>query len=369
MTKNTIYAAVLALVTIGAIVLAISSRASTQGRGPGVIKIGVIAPLTGNVAFLGEGIRAAAKMAEDELASQAGNKWKYQVIVEDDGFSASRTVSAAVKLISVDHVQALVTLASAAGNAVNPTAEKEHVVHFGIASDPHVAQGFYNFIHWTPPYEETKVFVPELEKRGYHRIAIIGANIPGIVAVTSSLENDLKGTNVVEASKELYSSDTKDFRAIIARTETAHPDIYVLFAFSPELELIAKQMREQGIRTPITSIESFEQSDHPEVFEGDWYVNAADATGSFEAAYERAYEKTPSLGSANAYDIVKLIALAAEQTRADATPSSEDIARELYKVKGYSGALGPLEMDADGLVISHAVVRIIRGDKPVTIEP
>ena len=213
------------------IIIVLSSGSKPTETGP--IKIGVVAPLTGNVAFLGEGMRNAALMAEKELAAQTGNKHKYQVIFEDDSFDVKKTASAVNKLINIDHVSALVTIASAAGNVANPIAEQSHVVHFGIASDPTVAKGYYNFIHWTPPYEETKVFVPELIKRGYSKVAILGAKIQGVIAVNDSFKKDIQGTSVKVVSEQIFDFGTTDFRTLLAKAQLAKPDIYMLEAFSP----------------------------------------------------------------------------------------------------------------------------------------
>lgn len=332
-----------------------------------VVKIGVIAPLTGNVAFLGEGLKNAASMAVNELKSDDNSKYVYEVVFEDDSFDVKKTATAANKLINIDKVSALVSIASAAGNVVNPIAEKAKIIHFGIASDPMVATGTYNFIHWTPPYEETKVFVPELVKRGYKKVAILGAQIQGVIAVIDSFKKDIKGTDVVVVSEQIFNFGTTDFRTMIAKAEAAKPDIYMLEAFSPEMERLVKQMREMGIKTPITAIESFEQSDQPETYEGMWYVNAADASNEFIEAYSKTYGKTASLGSGNAYDAIRLIAVAAENTGSGGMPSTGEIASELYKIKDLKGALGSLNVDADGFVISKAVVRMIKDGKPVTI--
>ncbi|MFA6432225.1 MAG: ABC transporter substrate-binding protein [Candidatus Paceibacterota bacterium] len=334
-----------------------------------IVKIGVIAPLTGNVAFLGEGIRNAALMAAQELAARPDGRLRYEVIVEDDSFDVKKTASAANKLINIDHVSAIVTIASSAGNVVNPIAEQAKVVHFGIASDPNVAKGDYNFIHWTPPYEETKVFVPELVKRGYSKVAIFGAKIQGVTAVIDSFKKDIGSTNVKVVSEQIFDFGTTDFRTLIAKAKAANPDIYMLEAFSPEMEILVKQMRDAGITTPITSIESFEQSDHPEVYEGLWYVNAADATGTFNDSYTGLYDKSPSLGAGNAYDVIHLIAIAAEKASSGSPLSSQGLIRELHTIKDVQGALGNLSIDSDGFVASKAVVRMIKDGKPVTINP
>ncbi|TAK57349.1 ABC transporter substrate-binding protein [Patescibacteria group bacterium] len=328
-----------------------------------VITIGVVAPLSGNLAFLGEGMKNAVVLAEEQL--NKSGKHTYRVIVEDDGFDVKRTASALSKLVSIDKVNAVVTIASAAGNVAKPIAEQNKIVHFAIASDPHIAEGMYNFIHWTPPVEEVKVFVPELQKRGFKRLAVFGAKIQGIQAVVDELSKQLGGTDIEIVYNETHNFGVKDYRTMIAKAKATNPDIYVLEEFSPELEILAKQLREAGIREPITSIESFEQTEQFSLFEGSWYVNAADATGEFIDAYTKRFGKGPTLGTPNAYDIVNLIVSAGESI--DGQVTNEKLAEALLRVKDQKGALGNLTINPDGLVLSKAVVRMIKDGKPVTI--
>ena len=356
-----------------AVMSSASRKTADNGAGVGnkVIKIGIIAPLTGNEAALGEGMKNAGEMAQDMLNARTDasvtHGFTYQVVVEDDAFDPAKTVSAAQKLITVDHVSALMTLASAAGNVVAPIANQDQVVHFGIASDPNIAKGPFNFLHWTPPSEETKVFVSELEKRGYHHVAVLGANIQGIAAVADSFEKDIQGTDIQEASRQTFNFGTTDFRTMIDKAQASHPDIYLVLSFSPETEILTKQMKDAGITTPVTSIESFELSDHPEQYEGDWYVNAANRTPAFDAAYTARFGKTASLGAGNAYDIVLLVAAATEQAGAKGIPTPAEIASALHSVTVPQGALGSLSVNAANMVDTKAVVRMIKDGKPVTV--
>ncbi|MDB5259264.1 MAG: Branched-chain amino acid transport system substrate-binding protein [Candidatus Taylorbacteria bacterium] len=339
--------------------------ARMPNKPPASIKIGVIVPLSGNVAFLGEGVRNAAMLAQSQLHD---TRLKYELIFEDDGFDPKRTASAAQKLISIDKVDAIVTLASSAGNIVNPIAEKNKVIHFAIASDPTIAKGNYNFIHWTPPKAEVETFIKELGRRKIRKIAIFGAHIPGIIAINNEMKRQIAGTEISIVDEEDFNFGETDFKTRILKAQEKQPDIYVLFAFSPELENVTKQLRELGVKTPITAIESFEQTDQPQLYEGNWYVNAADATNAFIDLYQNKYGKQPTLGSANAYDIVGMIANASEAAYAKTGKSSKDaIVSELLNIKGMSGALGDLTIDPEGFVISKAVVRMIRNGKPVTI--
>src|SRR3989338_389957 len=149
-----------------------SNQSSQQNPHPQssseTIRIGVIAPLSGDVAFIGEGMRNAFVLAQ----SQNPQGYKYELIFEDGKFDPTTSLTAAQKLIYQDKVKAIITFSSGIGKVISPLAQKEQVIHFAIASDPTIAAGLYNFIHWTPPAEENRVFVQELQNRNINKLAI-----------------------------------------------------------------------------------------------------------------------------------------------------------------------------------------------------
>ena len=330
-----------------------------NNKDTGTVKIGIVAPLSGNLAFMGEGVENAARLAIENLGE---TKYKYELVIEDDAFDPKRTASAVNKLISIDKVSGLVTFASAAGSVTSPIAEKNKVIHFSVASDPTIAKGDYNFIHWTPPAEEARTLVSELEKRGIKKIAIFGANISGIIAVADEINKLALEKNITVTSTEIFNFGTTDFRTMISKAKEMQPEMYIPVAFSPEIEIITRQMRELGISDNVTTIESFENSNEPKLFEGLWYVNAADPTGAFIEMYKEKFGTMPSLGAANVYDIVNIIVNATEKSGT----KTSGIVKELYKTD-LGGALGKLTIDPEGFVVSKAVLRIIKNGVPVTI--
>lgn len=336
-------------------------------QGKEIIKIGYIAPLSGNVAFLGEGVKNAAELALADL-NKKSTRYKYELIFEDDVFTPSKTATAAQKLIAVDKVDVIVTVASAAGGVASPIAEKARVVHFGIASDPVIAKGDFNFINWTPPSEEVKVFINQVQNKKVKRVSVFGQNISGVTAVIDELKSQIKDTEIEVVSEDISNFGDKDFRTSIEKMKKTNPDYILLTMFSPELEIITKQIRDAGIKIPLTAIESFELSDNPALFEGLWYVNAADPTEKFSTNYFAKFGKNPSIATPNSYDIIGLVARAAESFEGKGKPTTTELARALSQIRDYDGALGDnLSIDADGLVLSKAVVREIRNGKPVTI--
>jgi len=362
-------------IVVGIVVLilavwGISSLFATKGpETKQTIKIGVTLPLTGDVAMLGQSAKNAMLLAKSQLPQNT--KYNYEFVFEDDQFKPSVGASTANKLISVDGVSALVSFGSPVGNVVSPIAEKAHILHVNdFASASSVANGDYNFIHYTPAYEDSKLFISELNKRGIKKIAFFGQqDNPGVTAIIGAFEKDIKNTDIQVLSTQKFNTGTRDFRTQINAVKNLNPEIYVLEASSPELEILTKQLREAGIKTPVTTMEAFEFSDQLSLFEGMWYVNGADPMTWFVDLYTKAYNDSPKFGAANAYDVVNLIVQAAEKAgNGKIIPTSTQIKDALVSVKGFNGAVGNnLSIDADGLVISKAVVRIIKDGKPVTI--
>lgn len=330
------------------------------------IRIGVTLPLSGGLAFLGEAAKNAVELAIFDLDQ---TKYKYEVIFEDDKFDPSTGSITANKLINIDKVDAIMSFGSPVGNVVSPIAEKAGVVHFGIASDPNIPIGYYNFNHWTPPYEESELMVEELVKRGIKTAILLEQNQPGVLAVTSVLKPGLESAGVKLVATEKFNTGTRDFRSIISKIKNVQADIILLEVTSPELEVLAKQLAEAGIKIPLTSIESFEFSDQPELFEGFWYVNGADQTPAFIKKYSDKYGSNPKLASGNAYDVVDMIVYAIEKSgNGEEKPSNDLVVKELLKIKNFNGAMGKLSIDKDGLVITKAVTRMIKDGIPVTIK-
>lgn len=355
-------------VVLGIIVIVLIALGIWQGTNhqslTGSIKIGVVTQLTGGVAFIGEGVMNAMLLARENLGK---TKYSYELIFEDDQLDPKKTSTAANKLINIDRVDVIVSDSSGSGNVVTPIAERSKVVHIGIASDANIAKGDYNFIHWTPPSEEGGVFVKELQKRNIKKLAMFNLNQQGVAAIAGDLKEKLKGTDISVVTEQMFNFGERDFRSIIMKAKQSKPEIYLLLAFSPELEMLARQIKEVGITTPLTSIESFELTEQVDLFEGEWYVNAAEPTGKFIDQYNKKTGKNPVMGTANAYDVFNLIVAAAEKIESSTKPTTKEIAEELMKINSFTGALGDLSVNEEGIVISKAVVRVIKDGRPVTI--
>lgn len=318
------------------------------------VKIGVIAPLSGGAAFIGDGVVNAIQLAQEDLGD---TDIQYTILFEDDKLDPKTTATVANKLIHVDDVDALISISSGSGNVVAPIAEQNEVIHFAIASDISIARRPYNYVHWTPPAAEAELWVQEAKNRGVKTMAATILYQQGAIAIMNEIKARLPDAGIELVHEEFFDAGELDFKTIILKATRTNPDIYFIGAFSPEIEILGKQIQELGVDVPLSTIEAFEFSQQPKLFENQWYVNAADPTPEFVAKYQARYDSVPPLGAANAYDAYSIIVTAHAEEEA------------LIQIVDHPGALGSLTMGPDRIIQTVPVIRTIQGGMPVTIPP
>lgn len=331
-----------------------------------IVKIGVIAPMSGSQASLGDEIRHALTLAQEDLRS---NSYEYQVIIEDDQMSASKTAPAAQKLLNVDRVDALITFSSGTGNVAAPMAERLGVPHISICSDPNVAKGKYNFIHATPPSVEARRFAQEVARRGIKSIAIFELNHQGALAISNAMLKEIEPLGIKVTSRNRVNSGERDFRMPIAKVKSEKPDLLFLILFSPEVELLQKQINEAGLTIPSSGIETFDITEKPELFEGFWYVSSSAVPAALRQRMAQKFNVKKFYLAGFTYDAVNLIAQAAENAAAGESASlREKIARELQSPGRFKSILGPLSADSEGIIQSPALLMQIKNGLPQPLE-
>lgn len=323
------------------------------------VKIGAVLPLTGDMSHVGQTNQKAIQLALEQLPV---GQYRYDIMFEDGKMDSAASLSAATKLVESDGASALITIGSNAGSVVSPYAESKGVIHIGVASNPSIASGRYNFIHQTLPPEETKLFASEMHSRGLKRVAMIVLNQQGTIAIADDLKRRLNGTEATVVFEDVHDKGTTDFKSILLKAEDTNPDIYLLETFSPEVEILKKQMGEMGITVPVSGIQSIEFSKQPALFEGVWYVSTADVNDKFRGEYVARWGEQPGFVAGNSYDALKLIVNAFEKSSL-----KEGAVTELAETHGFNGALGELNVLEEGIVSSKATVRQVVNGTFVTV--
>jgi len=101
------------ILTLLALALAAIVLSACGGGGVDTIKIGVNAPLTGDIPKVGEGTKYASEMWLEDINKAGGlevggKKYKVEVVIEDNESKAESATKANTKLITQDEVLAIV---------------------------------------------------------------------------------------------------------------------------------------------------------------------------------------------------------------------------------------------------------------------
>lgn len=365
--KNKKKLLVLAIILVGVAIFSTSRKTQDQTK-ISVIKIGYILPLSGNQANSGEVAKKAALMALEDI-NKKDNKYSYEFIIEDDGFAVKKSAMVVNKLINVDKVQAIASFGSGTGNVAAPIADRSGIIHFGMASDGNIAKGDNNFMHWTTPKAEAKKLVEKYQEQGVKKLAIVSVNHSGPNAILDDVMSNLKGSDIEVTSINKTNIGDRDFRMIIAQIKNQNPDMFYVEMFSPEQDIFVKQLREAGINTPVTDIELFAMSEQLEIFEGQWFVDAAMGEKGFLDRFKDDSGLSSSFSAPYAYDVAIILREAFENTGDGVSiPSTDSISEYINTLKDYKGVTGDIAVDSEGIFQSEASVRVIKNGKIELLE-
>lgn len=351
------------VIVLAIILIAIFTGNSNTVSGKETVKIGISMPLTGDLATYGQGDVNAIRLALEEFGNDT--KYDYQLIIEDDGYDSSTIATNVQKFVSVDNVDAIMTLGSLGANVAAPIAEENNVLNFASsASDLTVADGKFGFDQTTTPQAEAEKMTEELQARDISKISVVVLNTEAFQSMYLALEGYLEGTGIEIVHTETFNSGETNFKTGILKLEESNSEIYVVLMYSPEIELFKKQADEQGVVTPMTSIESFSLTEEKNLFEGLWYIGSGSETEGYINAYQTAYGSYPASFSNDAYTNMKLIISVYEST--DKKLSPEEMVPKFLAVKNFEGASGIVSSDEDGIFSSPATVRkIVNGEEVI----
>ncbi len=327
-------------------------------------KIGVVTPLTGQVGWVGVGMQNAMFLAKEQLKD---TKYNYEIRFEDSQFDPKYDASGAQKLINVDKVDAIVSIGFG-GPIITPLAKEHNIVHFSISVQTYIADGVNSFLHWAPSKKLNALLVKEMQHKGIKKVAVFRTtSMEAWEIYMQDFQKLTKGTDIKVVSDHTFLDSDKDFRSMIAEARAANPDIYLFYCQTPAMEILTKQMKEAGITTPLTSVESFEATEEGNLYEGYWYVSAIKASKAFTDAFNDKYHYKPPICSPNAYDIVNLIVRAVENVDSKNKPTTKQIVAELKKIKDFPGALGNLSISDDGIVMSGVQLKMIKNNDHIAL--
>lgn len=242
------------LTFFGIMSLFVFSACSTQNVNvgeidePEIIKIGIIAPFSGDAAAYGQDIEKVLQYQLEVVNKEAEKKGKkIELVFEDGKCTGHSSVTAIQKLIDLDGIKVVLGgLCSSETLAIAPIADSRGVVLFSAASsNPDVEkQGEYVF---SLSYRDDLVgggLVEELEK--YSKIALITEQNDYNVGLRNEvLENISEDVEIV--ADESFEKGGSDFRNVLEKISNAEPEAIFL---NPNAGVTAENLMKQLSEIP-----------------------------------------------------------------------------------------------------------------------
>ncbi|WP_017760336.1 ABC transporter substrate-binding protein [Pseudacidovorax intermedius] len=230
------------------------------GAQPRSIKVGVLHPVTGALAYSGQQCRAGALMAIEDINKAGGIKSLGGARIEallGDAQSQPQAGAAEVEKMNEAGVSAVVgAFASAICLATTQAAAKynlPHIVDVGVA-DQIVERGLKNTFRFGPGYKA----VTDLAMANLHVLNSVAGKPAKTVMIIH--EESLFGTGTANLlSRELpgygfevkevikHANPTRDFNNIVLRIKSVNPDIVIPANYYNEYALLVRTMQQQRV--------------------------------------------------------------------------------------------------------------------------
>jgi branched-chain amino acid transport system substrate-binding protein len=363
------------------VILAVAGSAFSQDT----IKIGEFGSLTGDNASFGISQNNGVQMAVEEINAAGGVLGKkIDLISEDNQTKQGETTTIARKLISQDHVSAIIgEVASSKSLEAAPICQASKIPQVATAAtNPKVTQtGDYIFrVCFTDDFQAVVIARFVLEKLKVKNIALMtDVKQDYSVGLTNIAKDYLAKNGATIVKEQSYSSGDKDFRAQLTDIKSANPDVIIITGYYPEVSLIAKQARQFGIKAAFVGGDGWDGSSLISVggkaIEGAFFSNhfsvedKSPLVQDFVQKYKQKYNAVPDAFAALGYDAMKLLADAI--TRAGST-DSDKLRDAIQKTQNFPGVSGKITIGADRNAQKSAVIITIKDGAykyAETIEP
>lgn len=356
-------------IVIVSIVALLFGAVATCVHAKETVKLGLITPLSGDVKTYGESARNAFNIALEEYAKKG--KYRIDAVIVDDKNDATEGANGALKMITQDRVLAIIgPLTSKVSIPVSEIANKYKVpMVTGTATSPKVTvsdgkrkpyifRGCY-----IDPFQGTVGAGYALRELKAKRAAIlydVGNDYSkGLAEYFRSTFG--KGGTVV--AFESYQKDDVDFSALVTKISVKKPDVIYIPDYYNKVALLAKQIREKGIKAPMLGGDGW---DSPELLKiagnaiaGGYFTNhyspdrkdpVADA---FIKRYKEKHRIVPDALAALSYDATVIVLRTLDSLK---KPTKDDIQKALASTKNFKGVTGNITFDKNGDAVKSVVI-------------
>ncbi|NPA28402.1 MAG: ABC transporter substrate-binding protein [Epsilonproteobacteria bacterium] len=343
------------------------------------VKIGVVLPLTGQIAAFGETSKKGLEIAYEKNHTLS-NGDNIKLIYVDDRGDKVEAATAVKKLLNKDKVAVILgEVASSNSMAMAPIAEKNKTPMITHAStNPRVTKGkkYVTRACFIDPFQGAVMAKYALDNGMKKAVVVTDAKQDYSVGLSKAFKKAYTAGGGEIVKTVLINSGDKDFNAQVTAIKQANPDIIAFTGYYPEAALLVKQARDMGVKTPFIGADGVGFPELVEIAgkaaEGFMYTdhfNEAAATTpeakEYVEAYHKKYNKAADSMGALAADAYGMILSAMEKCikEGKASDDKECINTNLRNTKGYKGITGEITINENGDAVKSAVVNEVKDGK------
>lgn len=343
-----IFAVLLAVVMVFAMLSGCSKETKQDAAGDGAIKIGGIGPTTGDAAIYGQAVQRAAEIAFEEINENGDIKFEFKF--EDDVNDAETAVNAYGPLMDWGMQAMIGTVTSTPCAAVAAEANKDKLFMLtpsASSTDCTAASDYLFQLCFTDPNQGALSAEYINDHDMGTTIGVIYNNAtPYSSGIYDTFKKQADELGMEIAYTATFASDTEsDFSAQLNGAKAAGVDVLFLPIYYQAASLIISQATQMGFNPTyfgvdgmdgILTMKGFDTS----LAEGVYLLTpfSADAadekTQNFVKKYEEKYGETPNQFAADAYDCAYAIYEACKKYGITADMTAEEICEKL--TEGFS---------------------------------
>lgn len=375
-----------ALFMTAALVAGCGATANGSSAAKAPIRVGLLAPFSGPEAFIGPDLQKGAQVAIAEINSHGGVLGrKLQLFTSDTGGDPVDAVPALSKLLSVDHIQALLGPSSLTVMAVLGTLEQAHMPTIAIGGTTQLDHIQNPYIFRSTPSDALMgtAMAYYAIKKGYTTAAVaFGTNSSAQTLKAPVVDAFTRNGGKIVANVDLVP-DQSSYRSEIEQIFAKHPQVVFFQVDAQTGATLFKEMSQLvGLNTPFIGTDVTSASDFISAIGASnaakvlTSIQGANANGAGSVDFAQYYDKVYHTSQAPvelanyAYDSMNVLALAmikagttdssavAKAIREVANAPGTDVANFMAGVAGlkagekinYQGASGPMDFNQYGNV-------------------
>jgi branched-chain amino acid transport system substrate-binding protein len=347
--------------------------------GADTIKIGINAPLTGDIPKVGEGTKYAAEMWLEDIDGEivvGGKTYKVELVIEDNESKGESAAAVNTKLITQDEVLLI----------VGPQSSKQAVPAGGVANDletPMISPWSTNpnttlnrpWVFRTPfldPFQGPVVANFVTEEFGFTKAGVlydVASDYPkGLAEFFKQGWEDVHGAGSVVAFESFTTGDA-DFSAQLTKIKDSGAEFIFTPQYYNEVALIVQQAHQLGWDAPIVGSDSWGSAETVQLCGADCYglffsthyaaAGATGATKEFIDRYNEKYGYVPDDVGALTWDTLLIAQKAIQdcgEITGDIKVDRKCVRDALAQIKNFAGITGEMTFTEEGDPIKCAVI-------------